>query len=135
MGNFVKVKGTILEFENGKISMDDALKVINELVETKVSAYDLENYWKSRDIDSFVDLITSEVYPDWESIDDQRAIELLKVMVEAPDDELIFQKYSVALEKRYGKSEGTISDLIFHDDILDPSDLLNKLKTDDRILL
>lgn len=56
-------------------------------------------------------------------------------IVEVTDDDLTFKKYSNVLEERYGKSEGTINDLIFHDNILVPSILLNKLKADDRILL
>ena len=96
MEKFEKIKQLILAYEDGKISLVNALKAINRLLENEVTEYDLKNYWRSRDLDSYVRLLINEVYKDWISIDDQKALDLLKVMLESLDDELVFEKYAGA---------------------------------------
>lgn len=117
------------------MSLRSALEEINELIAKKISGYDLENYWRGSDLDRFVRRICVDVYFDWKNSNDQKAMGLLNKIVLSLRDELIFKQYSEALEKRYAKPEGTINDLIFHENILTPSELLNRLKIDDWILL
>jgi len=48
---------------------------------------------------------------------------------------VIIDKNSEALEKRYKKPTGTITDWIFHQEITEKMELLKKLKTNDIIQL
>ena len=72
----------------------------------------------------------------WKEIDDTIALRLLNEIFENIAHEGIFlRENSSALEKRYGKTIGTITDLIFYEDIKSSEEILAKLKTDTRIML
>ncbi|MFK8010055.1 MAG: hypothetical protein AB8H03_27115 [Saprospiraceae bacterium] len=66
---------------------------------------------------------------DWKTIDDKKAIQMLNEIFDNIDnDELLFE-YMTALETKYRKPNGTISDFIFYDD-LTIDEIMVKLKTD-----
>ena len=65
----------------------------------------------------------------WQEIDDVKAKQMLSEIFENVHDDHLISKYSDALEKRYRKPEGTISDYIFWDD-LSIDEILTKLKID-----
>jgi hypothetical protein len=50
-------------------------------------------------------------------------------------DDSIVQRNSTALEKRYGKSTGTVRTKIFHVNNADPHKILEELKKETRIFL
>lgn len=66
---------------------------------------------------------------DWRSIDDSIATEMLTEIYRRLGDEELLIRYATALERRYGKPEGTISNLIFYED-LSEKEILKRLKVD-----
>ena len=130
-----KVRQLIEDFEAGKISSENALIEINKLSNTEVDLSWLCSNNSSIDIETFIRILTVEPITDWKEIDDNRAIKILNETLESIDNHAILQRNFEALEKRYSKSLGTISDWIFHDDITDPKELLKLLKTDTTIRL
>ena len=71
----------------------------------------------------------------WKQIDDKKALVLIKEIIVNLDNEEIIERNSEGLEKKYGKTKGTISDLIFIEDITDPNQILSSLKKQNIIYL
>lgn len=87
-------------------------------------------------------LIDNEIYhlnlgkiEDWKDIDEKRALEMITEIIENLDNDSILKYNSDALEKRYAKTTGWLIDRIFHNDVLNPEEILTELKKDDRIIL
>lgn len=76
----------------------------------------------------FVKILTIEPIKDWRSIDDDRSFELLNEVLNSLGDDAVLQRNFEALEKRYSKPTGTISEWIFNKEISDPIQILNLLK-------
>jgi hypothetical protein len=76
-----------------------------------------------------------ESITDWASIDDDRAVLLIKEISANITNDNIVDRNSDALEKRYRKSTGFISDLIFYKDLTDEQVILALLKKDTTIYL
>jgi len=119
----------IHNFEKGIINSDDAINQIYTETLIKVDKYRLQNYWRAETIDQFIDSITYDEYKDWESITDEIALKLLGEIIDNPGDDGILNTNSEALEKRYRKPTGTISDLIFNDGYKN-KEILSQLKID-----
>ena len=66
---------------------------------------------------------------DWKSIDDKKAIQMLTEIFDNIDNDDLLFEYMTALETKYRKPEGTISDFIFYDD-LTIEQIMVKLKID-----
>jgi len=49
----IKLKGLIIEFENGKESAEKTVDAINEISSSKIDVDFLRNYWGSSDLESF----------------------------------------------------------------------------------
>jgi hypothetical protein len=64
----------------------------------------------------------------WEQIDDEQALSLILEILENTSEDSILKRNGNALEKRYAKSEGTVMDLIFQEDLNNPRLILDKLK-------
>lgn len=80
------------------------------------------------------DLNLSEVIH-WKDIDEKRALEMIKDIIENSDNDSILKYNSDALEKRYSKTKGWLIDKIFFMDEVNPEKILKELKKDDRIFL
>lgn len=128
-----KLKQYIVDFENGKIELDKALELINKIATTKVDRDWLLSYWGSSDIDEFIDIISIKEIDNWVDINDEEALKLIKEILEKLDSITIL-KNGEALEKRYRKSEGTVSDLVCQQN-LTPNEILEELKKDTVIRL
>ncbi|TSE03826.1 hypothetical protein [Aquimarina algiphila] len=129
------IEQVILNFEAKKTSSDQAINAIFQITKNKTTAYDLENYWRSFSLEEFVKLLATEAILDWEEINDDRAILLITEILENIGDDSILEKNTTALEKKYSKPKGTVTDWIFQDDINNPKELLQLLKKDNTILL
>lgn len=130
-----QIKQIINDYENKTLSVENAIVLIKKLTFKPIDKYDLDNYWTSTDIDSFVKrLITPEI-TDWKNIDDERALELINEILENTSEDSILERNMNALEKRYSKATGKISDWIFYDDITDPNEILRLLKQNTSIAL
>lgn len=130
-----QVKQIIFDYENKTLSLEKAVSLIEELTSKSIDKYDLDNYWRSTDIDSFVKRLTSLEISDWKSIDDERALELITEILMNITDDSILTRNMDALEKRYSKSTGKISDWIFYKNITDPIEILQLLKQNTSIAL
>ena len=130
-----KLRQIINDFESGKLKGQLAIEQIKELTGELVEIGHLSEYWSSESLDTFVKRLITEPITDWKEIDDNRAIELIKEIKTNITDDSIVDRNSDALEKRYGKTTGTLRTKIFHEDITDPNKLLDELKKETRIFL
>lgn len=135
MDKSVKVRQLINDFESGKISSDIALTEINKLSNVNIDLSWLCSYNSSMDLDMFVRILTIEPIADWQEIDDKRAIEIINETLDSIGDDAVIQRNFEALEKRYSKPTGTLSDWIFQEDIMDSNELLQLLKKNTSIAL
>lgn len=133
---YKKVKKIVEEFELGKLSSKFAVKEINKIAYHSTSEEYLNCYWRSINIDEFIKSIIVPEIENWKEIDDKTALILLNEMLEIfAEDSVRFDRICVALEKRYGKSSGTISDYVFYEDLTDSEKILEKLKEDTKLYL
>lgn len=134
-GKEKKIRQIINDFENGKLKGQIAIEQIKDLTGELIDIGYLSEYWASESLDTFVKQLITEPITDWKDIDDNRAIELIyEIKINITDDSVV-ERNSRALEKRYGKSTGTVRTKIFHEDITDPNKILEELKKESRIFL
>ncbi|NME71253.1 hypothetical protein [Flammeovirga aprica] len=130
-----EIKRLIIDFENDKISSEKALIEINKLSNVVVDNFSLQTYNSSMDLEMYVRILTLESIADWQEIDDKRAIDLINEILTSTDDDAVLLRNFEALEKRYSKPTGALSDWIFHDDITEANELLLLLKKNTTIIL
>ena len=123
-----KIKETILKYESGEIDYEAISSVIFIECDKKISRDELDNYWRSESLDDYVKKICIPAISEWHQIDDLQAIKLIEEIINSLTDDSILCRNSEALEKRYSKPEGTISELIFHKDVVDAERILKELK-------
>jgi len=128
--NFDIVKRLIEDFEVNKISEEMAISEINKISTTELDEYSLRNYWRSIDLDTLVETLTIPQIPDWQELTDERSLELIREAIANLGRDALFTRNASALEKRYSKPEGTLSGWIFHEDIIDENEILERLKVD-----
>lgn len=133
--NFDKLKNLVKDYEDNKITSDVALESINKISTTLVDKEWLNSYWNSMSLDEFVELISIPLIEKWSELTDVDSLNLIKEIVEDVTQTAIVKRNMTALEKRYSKPEGTVSDWIFYDDILDPDEILRLLKKNTSIAL
>ena len=130
-----KIRELVIGFENGNESAEKTVENINELSSLKIDVDFLRNYWRSSDLESFVELISTSEIENWTEIDDEYAYKLIAEILDNLGNDALINRNSTALEKRFKKSTGTISDWIFYDDITDRMKILELLKTNTTIQL
>ena len=133
--NFELVKGLIEDFEANKISEEMALSEVNKISATDLDEYSLRNYWRSMDLDTLAETLTMPHISDWQELNDDRSLELIREAIANLDRDALFTRNTTALEKRYSKPEGTFNGWIFHEDIVDDNEILEKLKVDTTLYL
>ena len=134
MKNLDTVQSIVLKYENAELGANEATQLIKSLTGKDVSKYDLDNYYASQDLESFCRGLCFEPIKDWQDIDDEKAINLIEEILGDVSDDSMITRNAEALEKRYGKSTGTVTNLIFHDN-LNASQVLNALKRQTTIQL
>ncbi|MBL6446031.1 hypothetical protein JMN32_06905 [Fulvivirga sp. 29W222] len=124
----------VREYEQGKRGTNETIKMIYDISGHEVDRDYLDNYWRSEDLDSFAGFLAIEAIIDWKQIDDHRALGLIKEILSDLTDDPVIYRNAEALEKRFGKPEGKIDDLIFGQNITDPEALLLEMKKSTTIL-
>lgn len=71
----------------------------------------------------------------WKEINDESASALIEEVLNHTTNDELLERNMTALEKRYKKPTGTISEWIFYDDITDGNKILEWLKKDTIIRL
>lgn len=130
-----RITKLILDYENHLISPEQALESINALSNTPVDREWLDSYWNAMSLDEFVRLISIQPIENWKELTDNDSLELIVEIFDNLTDSAVTSRNMTALEKRYSKPEGTISNLIFYQDITDPTEILNRLKVNTSIAL
>ena len=131
----LKLRQIITDFENRKIEGQVAIALIQDLTGQTIEIGYLSEYWASESLDTFIDKLLVDHISDWQNIDDVGAIELIIEIQRNIDNDSIIIRNSTALEKRYSKSSGTVTDKIFNEEITDPKVILEDLKRETRIFL
>lgn len=129
------IKQLIVDFETCKISAKFALTEINKLSNQHIDIDWLSSYNGSIDLDTFVSILTISAIDDWKNITDHEAIDLIVEILDNIGNDALIHRNSEALEKRYSKPTGRLSNWIFHEDIIDPNELLRLLKKNTSIEL
>jgi len=130
-----KIKELVIGFESGNESAEKTIANINELSTLKIDVDFLKNYWRSSDLESFVELVSTPVIEKLTEIDDEYADKLIAEILNNLGNDALINRNSTALEKRYKKSTGTIFDWIYYNDITDRVKILELLKTNTTIQL
>ena len=133
--NCEPIKKIILDLENGKLDIKSVLFQIKKISNKEVTEYELENYWRSDGLDEFVRTIAMPELEDWNKIDDERALKLIKEMIEKINDTALILRNAKALEKRFKKSSGTLMELVFQKGMESEGEILIELKKDTVIKL
>ncbi|MBT1697094.1 hypothetical protein KK083_09425 [Fulvivirgaceae bacterium PWU4] len=130
-----KLRQIIADFENRKLDEQSAIDQIKQLTGETVDAGYLSGYWASESLDEFIGKLLVEPIRDWQEIDDDRAITLIAEIMNNVTDHVVISRNSLALERRYGKPNGTVVEKVFHDNLQDPVKVLQALKKETRIFL
>lgn len=130
----IRLRQIIADFEDRKIDGQVAIDAIKQLTGETVDIGYLTEYWSSESLDTFIEKLLVEHITDWQNIDDQRAIDLIIEIQNNVTRQGILLRNATALERRYGKSTGTVINKIFNDD-QDPASILKELKKETRIFL
>lgn len=130
-----KLRQIIEDFENRKIDGQVAIELIKDLTGETIDIGYLAEYWESEDLNTFIEKLLVEHIQDWQLIDDKRAIELIIEIQENHSQEGLILRNSTALERRYGKSSGTVVRKVFNTDSQDSKIILEELKKETRIFL
>jgi hypothetical protein len=135
MDKLEELKTVIRDYERGKQNEQLTLEKIKQLTGKDVAGAEIRGYSSYICLDDFCINLLTEPINDWAGIDDERALLLLREILANVTKDNIVHRNSEALEKRYRKSEGFISGLIFYEDITDEQALLALLKKDTTIYL
>lgn len=122
-------------YENDELPREATIEKIEAVSGKHLTAYTLDNYWRSEDLEDFAAVLALAEITDWETIDDGRALELIQEILADVTNEPILMRNAEALEKRYRKSSGTVMDYIFQDDISNSTEILSLLTKDTTINL
>ncbi|MEM7037335.1 MAG: hypothetical protein AAF570_10170, partial [Bacteroidota bacterium] len=101
----------IQRFEHDQISFDEAKAAILASTGKEVDEYALRNYWRSESLNSFARRLAQS--PAEIPLDDGDVAKLVKELFENLNDDAIVEANCEALEKRFAKPPGTVSDWIF----------------------
>src|SRR5436853_5289749 len=97
---------TIEFFEKGKLNLQQAKEKIVQLTGRDIDEYAILNYWTHTSLDNFCDIILTEAIIDWQNIDDQTSLILIKEMIQNITNDSLLEKNREALEKKYRKPSG-----------------------------
>lgn len=132
--NTYEIIAAIKRFESNEIDFETTQKTLRALTGKIVGRDHIENYWRSESIKKFAEVLATPPLESWQEIDDVRANELIREALLEPGG-AIFLRNGEVLEKRFGKHEGFFIDLVFHEDIGDPDQILARMKEDTVIRL
>ncbi|MDO5105757.1 hypothetical protein [Capnocytophaga sp.] len=125
-----ELKQAIIDFEDGKTSADETLHKIKQISRQEIDLQRLENYWQAISLNDFCDELLSQPIENWQEITDNQALMLIDEILENIDSDVIINRNSEALEKKYTKEDGFVTELIFGLDMDNPTEILKELKKD-----
>lgn len=134
MTNLEEIKVIIQKYENKEAEFSDVTAIIKSLTGKDVSQNDLDNYLTYQDLESFCKGLIIESIENWKDIDDSMTRNLIREILDNLIDDSIIARNSEALEKRYGKPQGTVVSMIF-DEELTEEEIVIELKNNDIIQL
>ena len=130
-----ELKGVVEAYESGKENEQQTLNKIKELTGKDCTGAEIRGYRSYTCLNDFCENLLTEPVADWAAIDDERALLLIREIISNITKDHIIHRNSEALEKRYRKKAGFISDLIFYRHITDEPAILEQLKKDTTIYL
>ncbi len=129
-----EVTKIIQAYENGEMDLENAAARISAVTNKEVTPFELGTYSSHQSMEDFIQILTFKPIENWEKIDDARARDLIVEMFVMIESHVTQARNGEALEKRFGKPEGFVSDLIFFQE-MDVEDILGELKKDTVIRL
>ena len=117
----------IQSFEKGSTALEETKKKIEEITGREVDEDHLQNYWRSMDLNEYVDILTEPVIENWQSLDDDSTLSIIREVREESCNQGRQLQIFEALEKRYRKSD--VMDLFFFEELND-EEILEELKKD-----
>jgi len=134
MEKLLELQSIVKKYEESKSTLFETISSIKDFTGKEVTQYDLDNYWAYQDLENFCKNLLIEPIEEWQNIDDEKALILIAEILDNVSDDAIIARNSEALEKRYGKPQGTVVDMIFYEE-LNEIEILNQLKKDNIIQL
>ncbi len=128
------VMDIVQSFEKGELPEEAALTAMEQILGRPVDASWLRNYWRSESLEDSIDRLCAAPIQNWASLTETESVSLIAeyLETESPGRQ---ESIQTALERRFRKPGGTLSDLIFQRDLCDPVTILNELKIDTTIYL
>ncbi|MEM9998998.1 MAG: hypothetical protein AAF809_14945 [Bacteroidota bacterium] len=120
----------ISAFEAGQSTAEEAAAEIRALTGKFVDALTVSEYWGAESLESLARRLCTEPLADWATLSDENALALIQQVLDEIGDDAVWARNSEALERRYRKPSGTLSDLIFHEDVTDAARILEHLRID-----
>lgn len=124
----------IESFKKGVISESVALTKLQNLTGRSIDLDWFRNYWRAESTEDFIDRICAEPIADFERLTDADALKLIAEYVKTTSPGRR-DSIEAALDRRYGKTSGTVCELVFQRDITEPGRILDVLKKDTKIYL
>jgi hypothetical protein len=107
------LKGLIEAYELGRENEQITLEKIKQLTGKDCTGAEIRGYRSYICLDLFCESLLTEPISDWADIDDDRALLLIREIPANITKDHIVDRNSEALEKRYCKRTGFISDLFY----------------------
>jgi len=123
----------VRRYESGSIAFDEINSKVTAAGLPSIDRRDLDNYWRSENVEDYADIVVTLPIADWQSIDDSRAVELISETFDALDNfkDGILHRNLEALSLRYRKTlEETSSFFIDREPQLTTAQVLVELKRD-----
>jgi hypothetical protein len=128
------VTAAIQAYEDGTADFDTTSAVIKAACGQTVDRYVLDNYWRAESLEDFVARLVIQPIANWSNIDDAHALELIAEIKADPCNTPVIERNCEAFAKRYRKSQGSVLDLFFRQDLTADA-ILAELKKDTVIYL
>ena len=119
----------VKRFESGEVDFESTQKSLEKLTGKIIDRDHLKNYWRSESLEDFAEILATRPIDNYEKITSETATKLIEEALLEPGG-AIFLRNAEALEKRYQKTEGFLTDLVFQEDIDDLTQILSRLKED-----
>ena len=124
----------VKRFESGEVDFESTQKSLEELTGKIIDRDHLKNYWRSESLEDFAEILATRPIDNYEEITSETATKLIEEALLEPRG-AVFLRNAEALEKRYQKTEGFLTDLVFQEGIDDLTQILSRLKEDTVIKL
>lgn len=111
-----------------KAPYQDELELLNSELSIPTDVDEICSYYGSLTRDEFLEV---HLIPDpyqHKNLTDDEMLWLIEQIIENLDNDALLTYYSEILESNTSATEGTLTNLIFHEDITEPAEILNEIK-------